>query len=81
MWYSWQDKSFIAFTSAKSTQQKEKERDFGVPLSAVRSISLILTFPNLIRSAGSWGKIVLGLINSKFDKRTIERRLAALSHK
>lgn len=58
----------MPFTSAKPTQQKEKERDFAVPFSAtstnVRSISLILIFPNLIRSAGSWGKNVLGLINT-----------------
>lgn len=57
----------------------ERERDFAVPFSAmstnVRSISLILIFPNLIRSTGSCEKNVLGLINSKFDKESTERHL------
>lgn len=39
-----------------------------MPFSAmstnVRSINLILVFPNLIRSASRWGKNVLGLINT-----------------
>lgn len=54
----------MPFTATKPTQ--EKERDFAVPFSAVRtnvrSISLIFIFPNLIRSASSWEKNVLGLI-------------------
>lgn len=58
----------MPFTSDKSTLQKEEERDFAVPFSVVstnvRSISLILIFSNLIRSAGSWEKNVLGLINT-----------------
>lgn len=48
----------MLFTSAKPTLHKE--RDFAVPFAAmstnVRSISLILTLPNSIRSAGSWEK-------------------------
>jgi len=56
----------MPFSSAKSTQQRQK--DFAVPFSAtstnIRSISLILVFPNLIRSAGSWEINVLGLTNT-----------------
>lgn len=48
----------MLFTSAKPTLHKE--RDFAMSFSAmstnVRSISLILIFPNSIRSAGSWEK-------------------------
>lgn len=62
-----------------SQPSRKRKRDFAVPFSAmstnVSSISLILIFPNLIRSTGSCEKNVLGLINSKFDKEATERHL------